>query len=526
MQLFEDVPVMLGLFLCGAVGWALTRWLQLHNGSRVNGKAGMGGKFESTGGKLTPGADVTIDDQEVEKDQRSNGDEKATVTAKERAAARRRAKRHAKAAQNAKLDRITISGSLAADTATEVKRLEPVATATGVLDTTKEDVDAAHDVRHGEEDTVGVACVDQTRAEARELNVEMNIATAPWEDAKMFVAGPFTPASNASTEIAEAPAEEENSAGSPNTSPSSVSAEEMLTESESGAALKPSASKVPNDIEDESVKLEPLVSEDSGATEDMRIEDNWDSDRKMSASSTSVESDSFSGEKFQETQGEAFAADEKNRDVHEDWDLAQQEFAPLPPAAMNECGVWKGEAGDVDFQAMQSWAAVDETGEDGWMMPFEDIMKDPMAGSIACGDNDLMCQAPPLLLDQEAVAFYVEEGQSFTDGQRLYEPVIASDGQQFYSDGQQLYMMACVKVDEDLTFQNTPCVVAAPDFGLMPQMPCDAMDANMSFAAAGECHPQPVFAPGGIPAGLPLDLSIGEDEAWNACWDFVPSGAW
>jgi hypothetical protein len=130
-----------------------------------------------------------------------------------------------------------------------------------------------------------------------------------------------------------------------------------------------------------------------------------------------------------------------------------------------------------------------ERQEDGWMTSFEELQ----TFQCAMATQEAVPHETP-----EPVVVYLDAEQSFTDGQQVFSPITGDDGQQLYTDGVQVYAMACVAIDD---------VPPTPSGGDSIVLPC--IETPCFSASVTDC-----FA------------DLDEDETWNACWDFVPNGAW
>eukprot|EP00928_Gymnodinium_smaydae_P056454 TRINITY_DN3983_c0_g1_i1.p1 TRINITY_DN3983_c0_g1~~TRINITY_DN3983_c0_g1_i1.p1 ORF type:complete len:547 (-),score=135.37 TRINITY_DN3983_c0_g1_i1:135-1775(-) len=149
--------------------------------------------------------------------------------------------------------------------------------------------------------------------------------------------------------------------------------------------------------------------------------------------------------------------------------------------------------------------------QDGWMASFDDMLVEP----------------------REETPAYTENALTFTDGQQIYEPIVGEGGQQLYTDGTTIYTVACVCLAEaengvasaasvsspvDVPFHTAPVMDFQATFEMQTAQP-ESSPAATRFEDIGACF-----------TGGCLDLdSVDDDLEWNACWDFkapVPSQRW
>lgn len=127
------------------------------------------------------------------------------------------------------------------------------------------------------------------------------------------------------------------------------------------------------------------------------------------------------------------------------------------------------------------------------------------------GDDDLLMPA----YTTDSVRQFQDtptSAQSFTDGNQLYEGFLSQDGQQLYTDGEQVFMLACVEMPAE---PSTPC--AGTHDGVEPcgmlascygDFPDAAIHAGQAYGFASHSY---------------ANDGVEVDDLWNVCWeDFMP----
>lgn len=144
------------------------------------------------------------------------------------------------------------------------------------------------------------------------------------------------------------------------------------------------------------------------------------------------------------------------------------------------------------------WVQPMAEGQDGWMMPLEDLQE---------------------LSRQESQGPFVQHADP---NMHLYQPIISPDGQQLYTDGEQVYMMACVELQAH-TMQQPQVVHPVVH-------PCDPLHEVVMGTMSGgrnywgssspyECYSQNPYEHHCAQVAFPEPE---EDKAWDVCWDFIP----
>jgi len=145
--------------------------------------------------------------------------------------------------------------------------------------------------------------------------------------------------------------------------------------------------------------------------------------------------------------------------------------------------------------------------EDEWMIPLEDMVglskeKDSQNGVVQALDPHI----------------------------NVFQPIMSEGGQQLYTDGQQVYMMAAMTIDTS----TAPDVEVAPEPMITPVVdPCDPLHhAFMSLSAAvamgvetpnDQASPWAARSPNNkaAPWATGKNFDSEEDDAlWGVCWDF------
>lgn len=118
------------------------------------------------------------------------------------------------------------------------------------------------------------------------------------------------------------------------------------------------------------------------------------------------------------------------------------------------------------------------------------------------------------LTGASAEAAVIADPVAFTNGQCMFQPVMGEDGQQWYTDGEQLFAAVCVKVNKDEAERADFCR------SVTPQQQC----AEMSFEDSYMFEVCDTAFAGNFSTKMHFETQeeIDEDEAWNACWDFGP----
>lgn len=148
------------------------------------------------------------------------------------------------------------------------------------------------------------------------------------------------------------------------------------------------------------------------------------------------------------------------------------------------------EAGDCDEEGRAAWAWTAPC-QDGWMLPFDDLLNRPD------GPEYSPCNAVEFI-------------------QPAYQPVLSAHGQQLYRDGEQLYMLACLDTLEDQeTATGAPPLLHAVVDPLDP-MHGVVMDhcSRLASAVLRDLCVAPV-------PEAPEYVQAPTDELWGVCWDFT-----
>jgi len=169
---------------------------------------------------------------------------------------------------------------------------------------------------------------------------------------------------------------------------------------------------------------------------------------------------------------------------------------------------------------------------DGWMTSFEDLAPRQQVNE-------------PLMI--------VDPQSSFTDGERLFEPIQSGESGPLYTDGEQLYVVACMPVDELVPIEGVelPCALYDTSTPMSSHEPMiDLPSTPMNCYDPGyDPNYDPNYDPGYDPSYDALTPMSGydaqsygpqswdgdillpayadpdpEEDEWDTCWDFKPKG--
>lgn len=192
----------------------------------------------------------------------------------------------------------------------------------------------------------------------------------------------------------------------------------------------------------------------------------------------------------------------------EDW----PEDVPTPPST--RCSSWNEEwnssskAWKWQDNRSKSWSKSSWKEElppqDGWMIPFDDLIARPASTPSPV----------PALPAGPAVCLWkgsdASDDGTFTDGQQVYQPVHCGNGQQLYTDGDQYYMPVCVFVGTPI--ENAPPaddqVLEEPEFN----GPTTSLDSKKA-EAEDEPHEFDPYNPLGL-----SPQQVEASDAWDTCW--------
>eukprot|EP00928_Gymnodinium_smaydae_P026946 TRINITY_DN20996_c0_g1_i1.p1 TRINITY_DN20996_c0_g1~~TRINITY_DN20996_c0_g1_i1.p1 ORF type:complete len:575 (+),score=191.92 TRINITY_DN20996_c0_g1_i1:73-1797(+) len=568
MQLFQEVPAMAALFVCGIIGWCLTRWVNERYATFVEGRF-LGEDQKPVGRRGRRAAKKVA--EEVWEPEEEAATEEATIslahssptTAKQNAEVRRRMRRQAKAQTpkdstpetEASLDvvqeaEVQATPALSESSSTG-EEVELPATDADEPKTTKEEhsdslADAEVQASASVEEVAKPTASDATLAEEVEVEVEVQVVESCDQ---VPSAAPEDPVVE---EVVEEPAvatvEDASAAPAiveevqvPQIPEQAAPAEEPVIPEQSAPEEEPATTKV-----EEAAPVEQQLSE--------RVI------RLMAKKAERKARKAAEAAALAEAEAEAAAAAAARKDVETDKpDSIQGDDLSTGAGSDSAGGADESEKApstveedvkDAEQLMPVAWGdAVDEEGELVLPVATQAELKERMRAAtgeglpVAGGDGATAASAPPpppaprhvrrraaplkhqdgwmasfddMLVEPQEEGYVYSENIAFTDGQQIYEPIVAEDGQQLYTDGTTVYAVACVRIDED-----------APEAAgvLSPQSYDMEMHSGM-VGNFGEGSGAPCFE-GAV--GPLLDLEdlegVDEDLEWNACWDFKPLAA-
>jgi len=159
---------------------------------------------------------------------------------------------------------------------------------------------------------------------------------------------------------------------------------------------------------------------------------------------------------------------------------------------------WSQPAGRQRAWTQPAFNRCEERVEDEWMVPMED-----MVGLAKESENGVVQALDPNI--------------------NVFQPIMTEGGQQFYTDGQQVYMMAAMTVDTGMV---PDAEIAAEPPVITPVVdPYDPLHhAFMSLSAAVAMGPESPCNKAGPWAFAQDEYEAYEqddDALWNVCWDFA-----
>jgi len=159
---------------------------------------------------------------------------------------------------------------------------------------------------------------------------------------------------------------------------------------------------------------------------------------------------------------------------------------------------WSQPAGRQRAWTQPAFSRCEEQVEDEWMVPMED-----MVGLTKESENGVVQALDPNI--------------------NVFQPIMTEGGQQFYTDGQQVYMMAAMTVDTGMV---PDAEIAAEPPVITPVVdPYDPLHhAFMSLSAAVAMGPESPSNKAGLWAFAQDEYEAYEqddDALWNVCWDFA-----
>lgn len=143
--------------------------------------------------------------------------------------------------------------------------------------------------------------------------------------------------------------------------------------------------------------------------------------------------------------------------------------------------------------------------DDSWTATFPELQ-----ASCHSVEEDLQaCTESPAAVAGSPTAFVeIEVAQSYTDGQKVYEPIVSEDGRQFWTDGKQTYMLAAVP------FDHLPIIQEAYAEDWLATPPPSPRACYTSFVPQDHCA--------SFGSYYQVDCQVdyqAEDDAWDVCWD-------
>jgi hypothetical protein len=203
--------------------------------------------------------------------------------------------------------------------------------------------------------------------------------------------------------------------------------------------------------------------------------------------------------------GELSTADEEAKtsvidgdDTTDSMDTQHEQHASEDTFEVNHCeqGIeWGDEYAELDDEdqwLVDKWSAAcaerlpvaqySPPVRDEWMVPFDELVRSPEVARLSYSMQDVTAVAPPAAPE--------------------YHPVLTAEGQQLYTNGAEMFVLAAVEALEDRT--STPGVRMTP---LMdPSDPVHTMILD-------------VCSPGAPPGESPQVAPWSSDDQWDVCWD-------